>query len=122
MARIAIDARKLRDFGIGTHIQNLLAGLAALPCHDEYLVFLPPREPLPVAAPNFEPVRVKARSYGLWEHVTLPALAWRRRADLYHAPHYVLPWLAARPAVVTVHDLIHLRFPEYLPNAGAIHY
>ena len=40
------------------------------------------------------------------------ALAARRdRADLYHAPHYVCPpWLPC-PAVVTVHDLIHLRFP-----------
>jgi glycosyltransferase involved in cell wall biosynthesis len=42
------------------------------------------------------------------------ALAARRdRAELFHAPHYVCPpWLPC-PAVVTIHDLIHLRFPRH---------
>ena len=31
--RIAIDARKLHDFGIGTYIRNLLVGLARLDKH-----------------------------------------------------------------------------------------
>ena len=35
------------------------------------------------------------------------------RVDLFHAPHYVLPFALPCPAVVTVHDLIHLRFPEH---------
>ena len=44
----------------------------------------------------------------LWQ---LALAARRDRADLFHAPHYVCPpWLPC-PAVVTVHDLIHLRFP-----------
>jgi glycosyltransferase involved in cell wall biosynthesis len=34
----------------------------------------------------------------------------------------VLPWLAPRPSVVTIHDLIHLRFPEYLPGRAAFRY
>jgi glycosyltransferase involved in cell wall biosynthesis len=35
---------------------------------------------------------------------------------LFHAPHYVLPPLTPCKAVVTIHDCIHLRFPQYLPN------
>ena len=40
----------------------------------------------------------------------------RERAELFHAPHYVLPPLTPCKAVVTIHDCIHLRFPQYLPN------
>ena len=40
----------------------------------------------------------------------------RERADLFHAPHYVLPPLTPCRSVVTIHDCIHLRFPQYLPN------
>src|SRR4051812_32765280 len=40
----------------------------------------------------------------------------RERADLFHAPHYVLPPLTPCRSVVTIHDCIHLRFPQYLPS------
>ena len=36
--RIAIDARKLRDYGIGTYIRNLLRHLARLDDTTEYVV------------------------------------------------------------------------------------
>src|SRR5688572_18572538 len=46
----------------------------------------------------------------------------RERVDLFHAPHYVLPPLTPCPSVVTIHDCIHLRFPQYLPNRVAYAY
>ena len=46
----------------------------------------------------------------------------RERVDLFHAPHYVLPPLTPCRAVVTIHDCIHLRFPQYLPNRLAYAY
>ncbi|PYQ00934.1 MAG: glycosyltransferase family 1 protein, partial [Acidobacteria bacterium] len=36
--------------------------------------------------------------------------------------HYVLPLLCRTPAVVTIHDCIHLLFPQYLPNRFAWQY
>ena len=36
--RIAIDARKLRDFGIGTYVRNLLRHLARIDASTEYVV------------------------------------------------------------------------------------
>ena len=47
---------------------------------------------------------------------------WRARPDLFHAPHYVLPPLTPGKTVVTIHDCIHLRFPQYLPNRMALTY
>jgi alpha-1,3-rhamnosyl/mannosyltransferase len=36
----------------------------------------------------------------------------RAGADVCHFPHYAVPRWAPRPFVVTVHDLIHFRFPQ----------
>jgi alpha-1,3-rhamnosyl/mannosyltransferase len=41
---------------------------------------------------------------------------WRDRLDLFHATHYVLPPLARGQAVVTIHDIIHLLYPQFLPS------
>ena len=40
----------------------------------------------------------------------------RERVTLFHAPHYVLPPLVSCRSVVTIHDCIHLMFPQYLPG------
>ena len=42
--RIAIDARKLHDFGIGTYIRNVLLGLARLDHETEYIVLCRPAD------------------------------------------------------------------------------
>ena len=114
--KLALDARKIDDFGIGTYIQGLLEALPAVGQPEGLVAYLPPgRAPsAPVAAAwgaraLWRPMR--ARAYSVTELWRLALAARRDRADLYHAPHYVCPpWLPC-PAIVTVHDLIHLRFP-----------
>ena len=32
---------------------------------------------------------------------------------MFHSPHYTLPYGLSMKSVVTIHDVIHLRFPEY---------
>ncbi len=39
--RVAIDARKIADFGIGTYIRGLLRGLAEIDDGSEYVVLGP---------------------------------------------------------------------------------
>jgi glycosyltransferase involved in cell wall biosynthesis len=46
----------------------------------------------------------------------------REGVTLFHAPHYVLPPLVRCRSVVTIHDCIHLMFPQYLPNRLALQY
>ncbi len=46
----------------------------------------------------------------------------RTRTNVFHEPHYVLPPLTHCRSVVTIHDCIHLRFPQYLPKRGALAY
>jgi glycosyltransferase involved in cell wall biosynthesis len=114
--RLAVDARKLTDFGIGTYLSHLLSGLA---WHDEFelTVVIRPEHVGRVAAlaPEARTLPVSARGYGIGEHIALPAALWRERLDLVHVPHYVVPRLIPRPIVVTVHGrsvqaLLYLRF------------
>ena len=37
-------------------------------------------------------------------------------SDLYHATHYVLPGFVPCKTVVTIHDIIHLLFPDFSPQ------
>jgi glycosyltransferase involved in cell wall biosynthesis len=52
----------------------------------------------------------------------LPARLVAQNVSLLHEPHYVLPPLVPCRAVVTIHDCIHLMFPQYLPNRLAYGY
>jgi glycosyltransferase involved in cell wall biosynthesis len=113
--RIGIDARKIADFGIGSYIRGLLAGLAMLEGNEEYVVFAPEQARGTVPA-SFEHVAMDAPPYSLRELVTIGRAANQARLDLFHAPHYVLP-MTSVPTIVTIHDLIHLRVPHRNPLA-----
>jgi glycosyltransferase involved in cell wall biosynthesis len=113
--RIGIDARMLAHSGIGTYTRHILAGLAAEPGGHRYVVFTAPElvSQVPVA-PHFETCATRVPVYALAEHGR-----WRRelesaRCDLYHIPHYNVPFGFTPPFVVTVHDLIHWLFPHFL--------
>ena len=71
------------------------------------------------SGPHFEPIVERAGNYSLLEQLTVPFALRRARIDLFHAPHYVVSPLTSCPMVVTIHDCIHLRFPQYLPNRAA---
>ncbi|MBC8645903.1 MAG: glycosyltransferase family 4 protein, partial [Thermoanaerobaculia bacterium] len=120
---IGVDARKLKDFGIGSYTRNLLEAVARRPESEEYRFRVyarhADRDSFPTLPPHFEMVEENSRGYSLAE---LTAFAWRLmrdRLDLYHATHYVLPPLTRARAVVTIHDIIHLLYPQFLPNRFA---
>jgi glycosyltransferase involved in cell wall biosynthesis len=122
--RIGIDARKLHDFGVGTYIRNLLRQLARRDRQTDYVLLAHPEHlaELATLGPNFRTVRSRAGHYSLAEQLTVPVALWREGVTLFHAPHYVLPPLVACRSVVTIHDCIHLMFPQYLPNRAALAY
>ena len=122
--RIGIDARKLHDFGIGTYIRNLLRQLARLDRDTEFVVLCRPedRDGLTGLGENFRPVVETAGNYSITEQVRVPLALRREGVTLFHAPHYVLPPLVRCRSVVTIHDCIHLMFPQYLPNRAALAY
>jgi glycosyltransferase involved in cell wall biosynthesis len=122
--RIGIDARKLYDFGIGTYIRNLLKQLARLDTDTEYVLLCrdADRQALAALGENFRPVTESAGNYSISEQLRIPLALRRERVTLFHAPHYVLPPLVPCRSVVTIHDCIHLMFPQYLPSRLALRY
>ena len=109
MKRVLIDARKSGDYGIGTYIRVLLEGLARVSPPDmEFETFhRGPKPSSPFVSHYFN-----ASDYSLKEFSGLGFAARKAGADLLHVPHFTLP-IAAPPTVLTVHDLIHLRFPQF---------
>jgi glycosyltransferase involved in cell wall biosynthesis len=122
--KIAIDVRKWNDYGIGTYVRNLVRHLARLDHETTYLLFCNEAdEPtLRDLADNFVPVVDGSARYGLREHLSIPLRLRRLGASLLHSPHYVRPLFCTVPSVVTIHDCIHLLFPQYLPNRMAFRY
>ncbi len=124
LVKIAIDVRKWNDYGIGTYVRNLVRHLARLDHETTYFLFCngADESTLRDLAENFVPVVDGSARYGLREHVSIPLKLRRLGANLLHCPHYVRPLLSTVPTVVTVHDCIHLLFPQYLPSAMAFRY
>ncbi len=122
--RIGIDARKLHDFGIGTYIRNLLRQLAQLDRQTEFVVLCrgDDRAWLASLGENFRAVPESSAPYSIAEQLRVPLALRREGVTLFHAPHYVLPRLVSCRSVVTIHDCIHLMFPQYLPNRLALAY
>jgi len=116
--RVAIDARKLRDFGIGTYIRNILVELNRGDQDLDYVVLCRTSdlEQARAIAPRFRLVAEETRPYSVGEQIRIPLRLAREGVDLVHEPHYVLPPVTRCRSVVTIHDCIHLRFPQYLPN------
>ncbi|MEM8963953.1 MAG: glycosyltransferase family 1 protein [Acidobacteriota bacterium] len=121
---IAIDARKIRDFGIGTYVRNLVRHLVEIDRDNQYLLLTGPTggKQLSRLGDNVKTIPQRSPVYSIREQVTLSWTLFRAKVDLYHSTHYVLPSLLPCPAVVTIHDIIHLLYPEFLPNRVAYFY
>ena len=85
--KIAIDARKWNDYGIGTYVRNVVRHLARFDHETTYLLFCNPAdEPtLRDLAENFVPVVDGSARYGLREHFSIPLKLRRLGADLLHS-------------------------------------
>ncbi len=114
MRTIVFDARKIRDYGIGTHIQGLLPVLMAHAPRDwRWIVLAPARVAVTDVLPEDLRTRVRwwptrSRPFGLRMHTEIPALLRAHRADLFHSPYFPLPARLPCPAIMTLHDTILL--------------
>jgi len=121
--RIALDARKMTDFGIGTYVHHLLSGLGQ---RDDVLLSAMIRpgqeERIGAVAPDARLIPVPAVEYSAKELYRIPAALWTEEADLVHFPHYVVPWGVRLPVVATIHDIIQLFYPPPEKRTRALWY
>ncbi|MBV8489860.1 MAG: glycosyltransferase, partial [Candidatus Eremiobacteraeota bacterium] len=72
------------------------------------------RARLPVVAPEYEYAFFdRGANFGWDEQVALPLAIRRARVGLMHFTGPYVPLVLPKTTIVTIHDLIHLRFPEY---------
>ena len=118
--KIAIDVRRVRDFGVGTYIRNLLRALATVGVGHTYELIcghedVPQFSDLPV---NFRTVIYERKDWSRLDHFSLPSLLRSLRADITHIPFHRVPLFLPKPYVVTIHDLSSLFFDE---ASGLLH-
>jgi glycosyltransferase involved in cell wall biosynthesis len=122
---VAFDARYVNDryHGIGRHAYNLFEALTRLDSDRRYVAYYHPgyrntRFDMDVLRErsNVELRPLRLRLYRPSEQLGWPVVLARARADLFHSPYVVLPFAARVTAVITVHDLIFERHPEYSPQ------
>jgi glycosyltransferase involved in cell wall biosynthesis len=117
--RIAIDCRKIEDFGIGTTIRGLLGGIVSIDADLQIVALAPPsaRQSIP-EDPRITLLEESSPGYSIRELFSVGRRAERSGAELLHVPHYVVPYTSL-PIVSTIHDLIHLRIARrHLPIGG----
>jgi glycosyltransferase involved in cell wall biosynthesis len=112
-AQIGVDFRMGGHSGIGRYLTELYARLPRHLAGAEFTFFGHAPRPAPR---NSRVVPVRSPIYGWREQLELPAAAGGNSLSLFHAPHWNAPLAVPAPLAVTVHDLIHLLFPEYLPR------
>ncbi|MEI8307205.1 MAG: glycosyltransferase family 1 protein [Chloroflexales bacterium] len=115
--RIGIDARlnAYRQGGIAQYTRLLLAAMAPLIGDDVLIALQHRRQPQPMTvARNVGQALLFTPPHNRFEPLALPVELLPQRLDLLHCPDFVAPRLRPCPAVVTIHDLAFLRFPEIL--------
>ena len=109
---IVIDARRIRDFGIGTYIRSLVHALGAIDTVNRYsLVSGRGRCAHAGRTPRELPGRrSRAQRPGPLDNLLFPAFVHGLSPDLVHIPLNHVPMLMIRPYVVTVHDMANVYF------------
>ena len=114
MLKIVIDARRIRDFGIGTYIRNLVHAVARADQENQYVVVVSSAQAplLTGLPPHFETVIFDSDDMRPTEHVAFPLFLRRFSADVFHIPLNRVPFFMPKPYVVTVHDMASLLFSQ----------
>jgi glycosyltransferase involved in cell wall biosynthesis len=120
--RIVIDARTISDHfpGIGRYTYHLARRLATLKDRDELLLAYNPETANTrfdigalAAEPGVRIVPTTARPFTMREQLRLPYELHRLVPDVTHFPYPIVPYAAPRPSVLTIHDIIPIRCPQY---------
>src|SRR5215475_9923576 len=114
MLHIVIDARRIRDFGIGTYIRSLVHALGQVDRKNRYTIVSGPADVRTIAGlPESFSTAIYARNdSALLDHVAFPLFLRKLRPDLVHIPLNRVPLFMIKPYVVTIHDMANLLFGE----------
>jgi glycosyltransferase involved in cell wall biosynthesis len=107
--RIAIDIRRMTEFGVGTYTRNIVRALGRLDAENKYFLIGSPEKVTEIGSlpPNFHTVPLLGRDTTVKSYFDYRAILKRLSCDLVHIPQlFWLPRNLPCPYVVTVHDVL----------------
>ena len=107
--KIAIDIRRMTDFGVGTYTRNVVRALGRLDRQNKYFLIGSPEKVREIGAlpPNFHTVPLLEGDLTWKGYFEFRTIVRRLRCDLVHIPHlFWMPRFLSCPYVMTVHDLL----------------
>ena len=116
--RIGIDSRPLREkrtSGIPAYVRNLLQSLSRIDKENEYILYAHKDFDYDLENKRWTKKSGALTQYGtVWMQMELPFWLKRDRVDIFWGTQHTLPVFTPSDvkAVLTVHDLVHLIFPE----------
>jgi glycosyltransferase involved in cell wall biosynthesis len=122
--RVVVDARLVtyQRAGIGTYLLSLLASLADLLGREQLLVLKSRKGPDLLGRLGLPTRALLTPPHHRLEQLALPLELATIRCDVYHAPDFIPPFVRRVPAVVTIHDLAFLKWPELLTAQSRRYY
>ena len=107
--KIAIDIRRMTEFGVGTYIRNVVRVLGRLDRQNKYLLIGSPAkvDEIGTLPPNFHTVPLLASDRSLQGYREFRTALQRLKCDLVHIPNlFSVPRALPCPYVMTVHDML----------------
>src|SRR5579872_949996 len=107
--KIAIDIRRMTEFGVGTYIRNVVRTLGRLDRENTYLLLGPPAKVEEIGAlpPNFHRITVAAPERSVQGYREFRAALKQGNCDLVHVPNlFSIPRALPCRYVMTVHDML----------------
>jgi glycosyltransferase involved in cell wall biosynthesis len=125
---ICIDARWIKEkiAGIGRYTVYLLKYLAELDTHNSYLVLFHEEGVRDKVCadlglcrlPRWRILTLPYDVFSIRGQIAFPRLLRREGVDVFHSTNFMAPLgRYGGKTVITVHDLIPLKFPEYAPRS-----
>jgi glycosyltransferase involved in cell wall biosynthesis len=109
VVKIAIDIRRMTEFGVGTYIRNVVRSLGRLDHETTYFLIGPPEKVKEIGSlpPNFHTVPLTEPERSLKSFREFRAVVKRLECDLVHIPNlFSIPRALPCPYVMTVHDIL----------------
>jgi glycosyltransferase involved in cell wall biosynthesis len=107
--KVAIDIRRMTEFGVGTYTRNIVRALGRLDRQNKYFLIGSPQKVAEIGSlpANFHTVPLLERDTTVKGHFDCRATLKRLNCDLVHIPHlFWLPRSLPCPYVITVHDVL----------------
>ncbi len=118
---IAIDASRttvVQRTGTENYALRVIRGLLEMDAPHQFMLYFRD-EPPPDLFPRHARVKYRIIPWRrIWTHSRFALSLWRDRPDVTFVPAHTLPLWFPGPAVVTVHDLGYVYFPDAHPDLG----